>query len=117
MPLSLAFSASQVFSTVPNVLASQAFIRFYTFPLMCGYFQKILSQQKRKATHPSIKQYFCSKPKHKFLAASQPEIANTSSSDCKDSFDSDVQKEQHSTVGISIASLVLANSQSAGSNT
>jgi len=75
-----------------------------------------MSQQKRKASHPSIKQYFCSKPKQKFLAVAQPESANSSSSDCKGSFDSAVQKELHSTVRISKASSVSANSQSAASN-
>jgi len=47
-----------------------------------------MSQQKHKASHPRTKQYFCSKPKQKFLDVSQPESANASSSDCKGSFDS-----------------------------
>jgi len=56
-------------------------------------FSEIMSHQNGKASHPSIKQYFCSKPKQKFLAVSQPESANASSSDCKGFFDSVVQKE------------------------
>jgi len=51
-----------------------------------------MSQQKRKAGHPRIKQHFFNKPKQKFLAVSQPESANASSSDCKGSFDSVVQE-------------------------
>jgi len=47
-----------------------------------------MSQQKRKASHPRIKQYFCSELKQKFLAVSQPESANAGSSECKGSFDS-----------------------------
>jgi len=31
-----------------------------------------MSNQKRKASHPLIKQHFCDKPKQKFLAVSQP---------------------------------------------
>jgi len=46
-----------------------------------------MSQRKHKASHPRKKQYFCSKPKQKCLALSQPESANASSSDCKSSFD------------------------------
>jgi len=88
MPLSLALSASQAFS------------RFCTFTFLCGYFQKITPQQKRKASHPRIKQYFCSKPKQKFLSVSQPESANASSSDCKGYFNSVVQEVHHSTVRI-----------------
>ena len=91
--------------------ASQAFSRFYTFTFLCGYYQKIMSQQKRKARHPRIKQYFCSKPKQKFVAVSWPESANASSSACKGSFDSLVQDRQHSTVRISKSSSVSANSQ------
>jgi len=66
-----------------------------------------MSQQKRKASHQRIKQYFCSEPKQKFLAVCKPESAKASSSYCKSSFDSVVQQEQHSTVGISKASSVL----------
>jgi len=83
---------------------------------LCGYFQKITSQQKRQANHPSIKQYFCSKPKQKFLALSHPESANTSSNYCKGSFESVVQEEKPSTVRISKASSVSANNQSATSS-
>jgi len=71
-----------------------------------------MSQQKSKASHSRIKQYFCGKPKQKFLAVSQTESANASSSECKGSFDSVVQEVQHSTVGISKASSVSASSQS-----
>jgi len=71
-----------------------------------------VSQQKRKVSHPRIKQYFCSKPKQKFLVVSQPESANVSSSECKRFIDSVVQEVQNSTVRISKASLVSANSQS-----
>jgi len=71
-----------------------------------------MSQQKRKSSHPRIKQYFCSIPEQKFLAVNQPESANASSSECKGSFDSVVQEVQHSTVRISKASSVSANSQS-----
>jgi len=71
-----------------------------------------MSQQKRKASHPRLKQYFCSKHKLKFLAVSQPESANASSSECKGSFDSVVQEVQHSTVRISKVLSVSANSQS-----
>jgi len=102
------FLESQVFSRVSNVLASEAFNRHSTFTFLCGYFQKIMSLQKRKASHPIIKRNFCNTPEHKLLAVSQPESANASSSDCKCSFDSVVQKEQHSTVRNSIASSVLA---------
>jgi len=75
-----------------------------------------MSQQKRKAIHPTIKDYFCGKPKQKFLDVSQPERANASSSDCKVSLDSVAQEEQHSAVRILKASTVSANSQSAASN-
>jgi len=67
-----------------------------------------MSQQKHKASHPRIKQYFCSKPKQKCLAISQPESANASSSECKGSFDSVVQEVQNSTVRMSKASSVSA---------
>jgi len=70
-----------------------------------------MSQQKRKASHSRIKQYFCSKPEQKFLV-SQPESANASSSDYKSYFDSVVQEAQRSTVKISKVSSVSANSQS-----
>jgi len=36
-----------------------------------GLFSEGMSQQKHKAGHPRIKQYFCSKPKQKFLAVTQ----------------------------------------------
>jgi len=75
-----------------------------------------MSQQKRKTSHPSIKQYFRGEHKQIFFAVSQPESENASSSDCKHSFDSVVQEEQHSTIRISKASSVLLNSQSAASN-
>jgi len=68
-----------------------------------------MSQQKNKASHPRIKQYFCSKPEPKILAVNHPETANASSSECKDSFNSVVQ-EVH--VRISKTSSVSANSQS-----
>jgi len=71
-----------------------------------------MSQQKHKANHPRIKQYFCCEPKQKFLAVSQPESANASSSECKGSFDSVVQEVQHSTFRISKPSSVSVNSQS-----
>jgi len=71
-----------------------------------------MSQQKRKASHPNIKQYFCSQPKQTLLAVSQPERANASSSKCKGFIDSVVQEVQHSTVRISKASSASANSQS-----
>ena len=71
---------------------------------------------KRKASHPWIVQYFCSKPKQKFLAVSLPESANTSNHDCKNSFDSVVQEAKHSTVRISNASSVSAKSQSYASH-
>jgi len=72
-----------------------------------------MSQHKRKASHPRIKQYFWSKPKQKCIAVSQPETANASSSECKGSFNSVVQEEQHLTViRISKASSVSVNSQS-----
>ena len=63
-----------------------------------------MSQHKRKACHPRMKKYVCSKPKQRFLAVSQPESANASSSECKGSFNSVVQDEQHSTARISKAS-------------
>jgi len=69
-------------------------------------------QQKHRNSHPRRKQYFCSKPKQKFLAVSQPESTNPSSSECKCSFHSVVQEVQHSTVRISKASSVSANSPS-----
>jgi len=53
-----------------------------------------MSQQTRKTSLPRIKQYFCRKPKHVFLAVShEPESANASSSDSKGSFDFAVQEE------------------------
>ena len=61
-------------------------------------------------------QYFCSKPKQKLDAVSQPESANASSRYCKNSFDSVVQEAQHSTVRISKVSSVSANSQSYATN-
>jgi len=82
MPLSLALLASQVFS------------RFYTVPFLWGYFQNVMSQQKRKASHPRIKQYFCNMPKQKFLAVRQPESANASSRDGKNYFYFVVQEAQ-----------------------
>ena len=103
---------TEVFPRCQTFSASQAFSRFYTLTFLCRYFQKITSQQKHKASHPRIKQYFYSKPKQKFLAASQPESAKASSSECKGSFGSVVQEEQHSTVRISKASSVSAKSQS-----
>jgi len=83
MPLGLELLASQVFSTVSNISASQSLSRFYTFTFLWGYFQKIISQQKRKVSHPRIKQYFCSKPKEKFLPVSQPKSVHASSRDRK----------------------------------
>jgi len=71
-----------------------------------------MSQRKCKASHPRVKQYFCSKPKQNFLAVSQLESANASSSECKGSFDSVVQEAQHSTIRLSKVSAVAANSQS-----
>jgi len=59
---------------------------------------------------------FCSKSKQEKLAVTLPESANTSSVDCKGSFDSVVHEEQHSTVRISKASSVPANSQLAAPN-
>ena len=75
-----------------------------------------MSQQKRKASHPRIKQYFCSKPKQKFLTVSQPESANASGNECKGSFNSVVQEVRHSTVRIAKASSFSANTQSYASN-
>ena len=104
------FPLGQTFS------ASQAFSRFNAFTFLSGYFQKIMSQQKPKASHPRKKQYFCSRPKQKFLAVSQPESDNASSRDCKNYFDSVVQEAQHSSVRISNVSSVSANTQSYASN-
>ena len=56
-----------------------------------------MSSQKRKASHPDIKQYFCSKAKEDVSVVSQPKKANICSSSCKNNF-SAVQEEQHSTV-------------------
>jgi len=70
-----------------------------------------MPQRKHKASHPRIKQYFCSKPKQKFLPVCQPESPNASSSESKGSFDSVVREVQHSAVVISKASSVSANSQ------
>jgi len=61
-------------------------------------------------------QYFCSKPKQNFLAVSQPESANTSNHDCKNSFDSVVHEAQHSTARISYVWSVSANIQSYASH-
>jgi len=72
MQLSLALLASQVFfrvkhfqqAVVSNVFSKPSLFHIvYVYFLVSGYFQKIMSQQKCKASHPSIKQYFCSKPK------------------------------------------------------
>jgi len=51
-----------------------------------------MSQRKDKASHPIIKEYFCSKPKQILLAVCQPESPNASSSECKGAFDSVVQE-------------------------
>jgi len=75
-----------------------------------------MSQRKRKASHPSIKQCFVVSLNKKKLAVALPESANTSSVDCKGSFDSVVHEEQHSTVRISKASSLPANSELAASN-
>ena len=56
-----------------------------------------MSSQKRKASHPDIKQYFCSKAKEDVNVVSQPKKANICSNSCKNNF-SAVQEEQHSTV-------------------
>ena len=56
-----------------------------------------MSSQERKASHPDIKQYFCSKAKEGVSVVSQPKKENIFSSSCKNDF-SAVQKEQHSTV-------------------
>jgi len=112
MPLSLVLLASQVFSTVSNVFSKPSLFQILYINFLRGYFQKIMSQQKRKASHPRIKQHFCNKPKQKFLAVSQPESANTSSSEFKGSFDSFMQEIQHSIVRISKALSISANSQS-----
>ena len=56
-----------------------------------------MSSQKPKASHPDIKQYFCSKAKENVSVVSQPEKANICSSSCKNNF-SAVQEEEHSTV-------------------
>ena len=56
-----------------------------------------MSSQKRKASHPDIKQYFCSKAKEDVSVVSQPKKANICSSSCKNNF-SAVQEEQHSTI-------------------
>jgi len=42
-----------------------------------------MSQEKRKDSHSEHKAVFCSKPKQKRLAVSQPESANASSNDWK----------------------------------
>ena len=56
-----------------------------------------MSSQKRKASHPDIKQYFCSKAKEDVSVVSQPKKANICSISSKNNF-SAVQEEQHSTV-------------------
>ena len=56
-----------------------------------------MSSQKRKASHPDIKHYFCSKAKKDVSVFSQPKKANICSSSCKNIF-SAVQEEQNSTV-------------------
>ena len=76
-----------------------------------------MSSQKRKASHPDIRQYFCSKAKEDVSVVSQPKKANICSSSCKNNF-SEVQEEQHSTVSEvndskkSIQLSVSANGQS-----
>ena len=116
MPLSLTLLASQVFSMVSNVFSKPRLFQILCSHFLVGVFQKIMSQQKRKASHPRIKEYVCSKPKHKFLTVSQPESANANRNECKGSFTSVVQKVQHSTVRIAKASSVSANTQSYASN-
>jgi len=71
-----------------------------------------MSHQKRKAGHPRIKQNFCNKPEQNLFAVSQSENANTSSSECKGSFDCVAQEIQHSIARISKVLSVSANSQS-----
>ena len=58
-----------------------------------------MSSQKRKASHPDIKQYFCTRSKAKgdVSVVSQPKKANICGSSCKNNF-SAVQEKQHSTV-------------------
>ena len=69
MPLSQAFLATQVFFTVLNVFSKPSLfqILYCTFTLLCGYFQKVMSQQKCEDSHSSVKQYFWRKAKQ-FLA-------------------------------------------------
>ena len=73
-------------------------------------FQLMMYKQKRRGICLSIKQYFCSRPKQKVTAVSQPESANTCSDKRRISFDSVVQEEQHSTVANVLS--VSANHQS-----
>ena len=65
-----------------------------------------MSSQKRKASHPDVKQYFYSKAKEDVSVVSQPKKANICSSSCKNNF-SAVQEEQHSTVNGSKKSIQL----------
>ena len=51
-----------------SVSSKPSLFQILLFTFLCGYFQKIMSQQKRKASHHRIKPYFCSKPKQNFLA-------------------------------------------------
>jgi len=74
-----------------------------------------MSRQKCKASHPSIKQYSFNKLNKIFLLIASQKV-QTPAAVTEGSFDSLVREEQHSTVRISKASSVSANSQSAVSN-
>jgi len=91
MPLRLVLLGSQVFSMVSNVFSKPSLFQIlyiHYIHFLVGLFSEdtVMSQQKRKAAHPRIKQYFCSKLKQKFLAVNHPVSANASSRACKNSF-------------------------------
>jgi len=107
----LASLASQVFSTVSDVFSKPSLFQILYIYFLVWVFSEDNVTQKHKANLPRIKQHFCNKPKQKFLAVSQAENANTSSRECKGSFDSVAQEIQHSIVRISKASSISANSR------
>jgi len=74
MPLSPALLASQVFSTVSNVSCKPSLFQILYIFFLVWVFSEDYVKQKRKASHPNIKQYFCSKPKNETSYVSQPEV-------------------------------------------
>jgi len=53
-----AFSKPSLFHGVKRFQLGRPFPDFTHLRFCEGFFQKVMSQQKRKASHPRIKQYF-----------------------------------------------------------